>query len=458
MVQCNKSTVRIPHPRELFQIDRKRFVMKIKIIEKPYGEVIAEHRAHKQKHKKPIRPSWFFRTLMKLVALPDLKATHFKCERVGMDRLSKKEPAFILMNHSSFIDLEIVADVLYPRPFNIVATTDGFIGKNWLMRQIGCIPTKKFVTDTTLVRDMLHTARKLHDSIVMFPEVGYSHDGCATTLPDSLGKCVKLLGIPLCMITTYGAFARDPLYNNLHRRDVDVSAKLEYLLSPEEIAAMSAEDINAIIAEKFSFDNFAWQRDNEIKIDAPTRAEGLNRVLYKCPECMREGEMKGEGIHLCCTACGAKYRLDEYGSLVGEGVVSKMPHIPTWYAWQREEVRAEIERGEYSVDIPVDIMVSVDTKRLFHVGGGRLLHNESGFRLIGDDGELDYTQTPLSSYSVNADFNWYEIGDIVGIGNSECLYYCFPKSEGDIVTKIRLAAEELYKIEEKKREEAKLHK
>lgn len=428
--------------------------MKIKIIEKPYSEVIAEHREKKEKHKKPKRPSIFFRTLMKLVALPDLMSTHFKCERVGIEKLGKREPAFILMNHSSFIDLEIVADVLYPRPFNIVATTDGFIGKDWLMRKIGCIPTKKFVTDTTLVRDMLHTVKKLRDSIVMYPEVGYSHDGTATTLPDSLGKCVKLLGIPLCMITTYGAFARDPLYNNLHVRKVDVSAKFEYVLSPDEIKEKSADEINEIIREKFSFDNFSWQEDNHVRIDAPTRAEGLNRVLYKCPECMSEGKMRGVGIHLECTECGAKYRLDEYGSLVGEGVECKMPHIPAWYAWQREEVKAEIERGEYGIDVPVDIMVSVDTKRLFHVGGGRLIHNKDGFHLIGDDGELDYVQSPLASYSVNADFNWYEIGDIVGIGDAECLYYCFPKEKGDIVTKIRFAAEEMYKIEHKKKEDA----
>jgi len=420
--------------------------MKIKIIEKPFSEVIAEHRAKKEKHQRPKRPNIFFRTLMKLIALPDLIATHFRCERVGMERLGKREPAFFLMNHSSFIDLEIVADILYPRPFNIVATTDGFIGKDWLMRQIGCIPTKKFVTDTTLVRDMLHTVKMLGDSVVMYPEVGYSFDGTATTMPDTLGKCVKLLGIPLCIITTYGAFARDPLYNNLHRRRVNVSAKMEYLLSAEEVANMSAEEINSLIRERFSFDSFGWQRANRIKIDEPFRAEGLNRVLYKCPHCLKEGKMRGEGITLECTACGAKYTLDEYGELVGENVPTAFSHPPLWYAWERECVREELLRGEYSLDVPCDIMVSVDTKRLFHIGEGRLTHSSEGFHLTDSSGELDYKQKPTASYSINSDFNWYELGDIIGIGDGECLYYCFPKADGDIVTKVRLAAEELYKL------------
>ena len=45
----------------------------------------------------------------------------------------------------------------------------------------------------------------------------------------------------------------------------------------------------------------------------------------------------------------------------------------------------------------------------------------------------------------NSDYFWYEIGDMVCIGNKDALYYCFPEKEG-IVTKTRLAAEELYKL------------
>ena len=114
--------------------------MKIKIIDKKYSELLEAQRKtneKRKKHKMPIRPNMFFRTLMRLVATPDLKNAHFTFNRIGMERLSKKEPALILMNHSAFIDMEIVARLMYPRPFNIVATTDGFIGKNWLMRSIG---------------------------------------------------------------------------------------------------------------------------------------------------------------------------------------------------------------------------------------------------------------------------------------------------------------------------------
>jgi hypothetical protein len=51
-----------------------------------------------------------------------------------------------------------------------------------------------------------------------------------------------------------------------------------------------------------------------------------------------------------------------------------------------------------------------------------------------------------------ADYYWYEIGDMICIGNNDVLYYCFPKG-ADPVAKARLATEELYKL--KKRRPAK---
>ena len=69
------------------------------------------------------------------------------------------------------------------------------------------------------------------------------------------------------MIRTYGAFSRNPLYNNLQiRKGVKVSADVKYLLSKEDIQSKSLEEIASIVRNEFSFDNFKWQQENNIKI------------------------------------------------------------------------------------------------------------------------------------------------------------------------------------------------
>ena len=400
----------------------------------------------RKKDKKPLKPNILFRTLMRVASIPDLWATHFKYTKNGMEKLGRREPCLFLMNHSSFIDLKIASKILYPRPYNIVCTSDGFIGKNWLMRQLGCIPTKKFVNEISLLQDMLYAVKGRKCSVLMYPEASYSFDGTATPLPDTLGRCIKMLGIPVVVIKTYGAFTRDPLYNNLQRRKVDVSADVEYVLSPEDVASKSPREINDILKEHFSFDNFRWQKETGVEITESFRADSLNRVLYKCPACGVEGMTEGKGTMLTCHACKKQYELCPDGSMKALEGETEYPHIPDWYKWQRECVREEILNGTYKLDVAVDIYGMVDTECIYALGEGRLVHDREGFLLTGCDGELEYRQKPLSSYSLYADYFWYKLGDIICIGDKKILYYCFPKGDTDVVAKTRLAAEELYKI------------
>ena len=88
----------------------------------------------------------------------------------------------------------------------------------------------------------------------------------------------------------------------------------------------------------------------------------------------------------------------------------------------------------------------VNTKAIYHVGQGNLKHDIKGFVLDGCEGKLHYEQSPKASYSLYSDYYWYEIGDMICIGDMKTLYYCFPKNAGDIVAKTRIAAEELYKL------------
>ena len=421
--------------------------MKINTRRMSYDEVLKLPRLQ---HKNPRKPSKLLAFVVRFVSGFAMRETNFTYTTERMD-LVGDQPCLILMNHSSFTDMKMAYGIFYPRPLGIITTVDGMCGiLGKLMHFLGCVPTHKFVSDVTLIRDMEYMLKENKTSVLMYPEASYSFDGRATTLPRKLGVLMKKLGVPVVTVITQGAFARDPLYNMLQIRKVKVSAHVKCLATAEEIKEKTVAELDALLDEAFSFDNFAWQRDNKVSIDVPFRADGLHRILYKCPHCGAEGKMEGKGIHLSCMSCGKKWEMDEYGQLAALEGETEYPHIPDWYSWERECVRKELEDGTYLLDEDVDIAVQVNLDGICMIGRGHLRHDQEGFHLTSDDGKLDYKQSPVASHTLYADYYWYELGDIIGIGNNEFSYFCFPDPSVP-VSKARLATEELYKLKKARR-------
>ena len=421
--------------------------MKIKTKKLDYDQVMALPR---EKHREPLRPNRLLQLVIRGLSILDLWPVKFSYTTEGMEKIGKKEPCLILMNHSSFIDLKIASRIFFPKRYGIVCTSDGFVGQSWLMRLLGCIPTQKFVSDVSLIRDMEYVLKKKKTSVLMFPEASYSFDGTATPLPRKMGVLLKKLNVPVVTVITQGAFARDPLYNGLQLRKVKVRADVTCLYTAQEIKEKTVAELDAGLDEAFGFDQFRYQQENNIIIDEPFRADGLNRILFRCPHCNAEGNTEGKGIYWTCHSCGKRYELTETGFMKATDGDTRFDHVPDWYAWQRQQVRQELEDGTYRLERDVEIGVFVDYKAIYMVGYGKLVHDADGFRLTGCDGKLDYTQSPLSGHSINADYLWYEIGDTICLGNQDVLYFCFPKG-GDCVAKTRIAVEELYKMKKRRR-------
>jgi len=418
--------------------------MKIKMLEKSYDEVMA---LKTPKYFKPKKTNLFWQTLLKIICKIALLPSRFTHTEVGMEKLGKDEPALILMNHAAFTDFEIAYSMLYPRKFNTVAAFETFMGLDWIMKPIGIFPTRKYISDPQLIRDIKHCLVKNKSSVLMFPEAVYTLDGTCVTLPASLPKLIKLLGVPLCTLKTNGVYLHVPAYGYVQNRKVPMHAELRYVLSPEEIKKMSVSEIQAVIDREFSFDNFRWQQENNIVIDESFRADGLHTILYKCPHCQKEGNMESSGTTLSCTACGKKWELTELGYLKALDGETEFDHVPDWYKWERQCVRKEILDGNYGFTVPCDITMIVDTKALYKVGSGRISHNATeGFHLTGCDGKIDLRQSPDTAYTCEAIPYFYQIDDVIGISTNRALYFVFPTEQKEVVVKAKLATEEIFKI------------
>ena len=394
----------------------------------------------------PVRTKWYLRPLAYLISLPDVKKHGMILKKQGMDGI--KPPYVLLCNHNAFMDFKAATMAIWPHRANYVVAIDGFIGREKLLRDVGCIGKRKFTNDISLVFNLRKTIRN-GDIAVIYPEARYSLCGTTAVLPESLGKLCRLLGVPVVTLICHGHHVNSPFWN-LHDRGVrPTEVKMTRLFTAEEIKNTPVDEINRRIADAFQYDDFAWQKENGILTPYKRRAEGLHKVLYQCPACGKEFRMASEGTRLFCRACGKGWQMTELGELAAESGETEFSHIPDWYEWERANVRAEVEAGRYSSGVlPVHVDSLPNAKKFIRLGSGTLLHDGNGFTVRGRDADGDLFEmikTVPSLYSCHIEYDYLgKYGDCVDLNTLEDTWYIYPESEDFSVTKMALATEELY--------------
>ncbi|MBQ2946008.1 MAG: hypothetical protein IJD95_05545 [Clostridia bacterium] len=394
-------------------------------------------------NRKPKKQSPFLMPIIWGASFPANIFNRVKIKKLGMEGL--KPPYLLLCNHNAFRDFLVAAEANFPHRANSVVAIDGFIGIEWLLRAVGGICTRKFVSDTTLVKQMKRVVQG-GQIAVLYPEARYSLCGTNAVLPESLGKLAKFLGVPVAALVINGHHVAAPFWNRKRRNLSKTEAVMTKIIDKDELKALSVSEINERINASLVYDDFKWQRENGIIIDEPFRAEGLHKVLYKCPACNTEYKMDSKGTELFCKECGTRWEMTTLGELSAKEGETEFSHIPDWYEWERAEVRKEIEEGRYCFEADTEVEWLPNAKGFIKIGRARLVHNADGFLLKGSYGGEDYevVRTTPSIYSCHIEYNYKKKGDCIDLNTSTDTFYIYPKDCDFSVTKIALATEELY--------------
>lgn len=395
------------------------------------------------------------RGLIWALCMPALLTHKNKLTKVNMDGV--KPPYLLLCNHNAFMDFKVAAKATAPHKVNYVVAIDGYLGREWLLRHIGCICKRKFTNGITLVRQ-LKTVVDRGDIAAIYPEARYSLCGTTAVLPPSVGKLAKLLKVPVVTLVCHGHHINSPFWNLPDRHVKGTEAVMTCLYRPEELAEASAKEVSARIEEAFRYDDFAWQKEKGLRIDYKDRAGGLHKVLYQCPHCGTEYQMLGEGTQLRCKACGKAWEMTELGELQATDGETEFAHIPDWYEWERANVRREVEEGRYHFECQARVDALPNPKKYIDLGMARLVHDMDGFRLDGAyEGEPYHVEIKAENlYSVHIEYEYLgKYGDCVDLNTLDDTLYCYPKNCDFSVTKLALATEELYQYYARRREEAK---
>ena len=395
--------------------------------------------------KKPISPCFLMNVAKWIISWPDLKKRGAVLTKVNMEDIEDK-PYLMLVTHSSMVDFNLMLKASHPHKVNNVMTLEGFnTYTEPLMRSLGVLGTRKFITDIHLIKNMKYCVDKLKNPFVLFPEARYSLDGCTSYLPPSLGKMIRLLGVPVVVLMIHGNFVTCPQWNKINKKTF-VEAEAKQIITAEETKSLSVEEINQRIAENFQYDDFAWQKKNKIRIEHPERAKGLHSLLYKCPNCKEEHQTDSSGSRLWCNACKKSWEMDEYGELHAVDGETEFSHIPDWSNWERECVREEIENGTYYFEDDVRVETLPASWRFYKQGMGKLIQTPEGTTVkcnyYGEPYELH--RSSMSLESMHIEYDYLGRGDCVDISIPEDSFWCY-LSKRDAITKISFATEEIHK-------------
>ncbi|MDD4920043.1 MAG: 1-acyl-sn-glycerol-3-phosphate acyltransferase [Bacteroidales bacterium] len=391
----------------------------------------------------PRRVSWYLRPVAWLLSFPSVWRHRTKIFTVDMEGV--KPPYLLLCNHNAFYDFMVATVATFPHQAFYVVAVDGFIGREWLMRRIGCIGKRKFTNDIALIRH-LKTVVERGKIAAVYPEARYSLCGTNAVLPPSLGKLVKHLNVPVVTLITYGHHINAPFWNN-KTRGVRTKATMKRIITGEEASRMPVEQINQVISQAFEYDDFAWQRENKIPVTYKERARGLHKVLYQCSGCRTEYKMDSGGTEIWCNHCGRRWIMSAYGELKAQEGETHFVHIPDWYEWEREQVRREVEEGRYCFKGNAYVRMLPNSKGFVDFGQAVLIHDMEGFKLEGTHDGAKYTlNIPAQSvYSCHIEYNYGKYKrDCVDLNTLNDSYWVFPEGDDFSVTKISLATEELF--------------
>lgn len=254
--------------------------------------------------------------------------------RVYGDLPDRGQPLVVISNHVNFWDPFLITFALR-RPLSFVAADGNFRSRKmrFLMNLAGQVPKAKGRTDMQSIRQ-LHTLVQHGQGIAIFPEGQRTWDGEPRPLLPGVEKLIRLLRAPVLAVQIRGAYRSLPRWSSRGRR-----GKIEIHMMALT-AAQSRDPVT--IAGSIHFSEDQWQEQQHVRFVGPHRAQGLENVLFFCPQCDAWGSLQSEGAEIRCTRCGT-IRI-----LTGRGFFNSGPFttVAAWHRYQMGHLRHDLSQPE----------------------------------------------------------------------------------------------------------------
>lgn len=279
-----------------------------------------------------------------------------------------------------------------------------------IVKHCGFIPKKLFTPDFRSAMKLKSLIKKGHP-VLIYPEGRLSPDGRTNKIVEKGGEFYKNLDVDIVLVKVEGGYYVKPKWRKrTYNTDVDITVKR--VLKRSEIASMSGEELDLIIAETLYTDASLLTNHRYRQRD---KAAGLERLLYRCADCGDLYKTAGKGNTLICRSCGAVHTLDERYHFT-----DPVKTIPAYY----DTIRAMEEKEIDSLTLSSNVRMKAFS------GKGKTLKNEEGTATLDKDcfryksASTEFTvpveKLPALEFKCGKRFELYHEGD---------LYFFYPKED-----------------------------
>ena len=332
---------------------------------------------------------------------------HYRAEKAPI----RKGPCIVLSNHQATMDPFFISKA-FPFQLYFYASDDLFNLKvSPLIRYLAApIPKSKSVADLKAVMISLRVLRE-GGAIGITPEGNRTLSGRQWEMGDSVAKLVKTAKVPLVLFNLCGGYGTDPRWGVKIRRGTKFVGRVRRILTAEEYAGMSDEELFGIIKNELDVDDTLSGE----RYKSRRRAEYIERALYMCPVCGSIGTIHSHGTGFCCTSCKTEAEYTE--DLKISPPVGGYSRIYEWYEWERQEIVRRIHGGEKISDGDILFRESVKLQKKIKLPGNTVTLDKDSLMISGGGTETRYPLAEIDAITAvgKKKFNFYYKGKILQV-------------------------------------------
>lgn len=344
--------------------------------------LLTENMDNKKKSKK--YRFGYYNTLYKALVIKFKRRYKPIIDKEALQSLDR--PCLIFCNHGSIFDFILAGAVILPKKAVFVTTRRTMLKKpfNWVVNKAPHILRDQFSADVKSIIEM-RDALKQGYNVVLYPEGKVSTCGVTNHIPKATGKLVKLFKVPVVTILSKGNWAVKPSWAS-HLRDGRVELTSKLILDEEQIEKMSQEELQQVIEKELSYNENLYQIENNYEFRGLHFAEGLEKVLYKCPVCQKEFCMTTKDFDITCTNCGFTAKYNRNGKITSSEENFNFDRIDLWYDYEKESLRKELESDDFKIVGRVSCEVANEKKAKYDViGEGDLIMDKNAIKFVPDN-------------------------------------------------------------------------